>query len=72
VPVPSSEPDKHVQLELTLNRDQLYNAWEALANLADMAGTVTVTVKAESPTGFDKRKLQNGVFEPLRESDLIH
>jgi len=71
VPVPSPEPDKHVQLELTLNRDQLYNAWEALANLADMAGTVTVTVKADSPTGFDRRKLQNGVLEPLRESDLI-
>jgi hypothetical protein len=42
-----------------------------MANLADLAGTVRVTVHAESPEGFDKGKLQNGVLEPLRESDLI-
>jgi len=43
----------------------------AVANLADMAGNVTVTVKAENPAGLDKAKLQNGVLEPLREADLI-
>ena len=32
---------------------------------------ITVTVHADSADGFDKGKLQNGVFEPLRESDLI-
>jgi hypothetical protein len=37
----------------------------------DMTGKMTVTVKAASLSGFDKRKLQNGVLEPLRESDLI-
>ncbi len=42
-----------------------------MANLADMAGTVNVTVKGENPKGFDKGKLQNGVMEPLRESGLI-
>lgn len=42
-----------------------------MANLAEMAGQVTVTVKAQSETGFDKSKLQNGVMEPLREADLI-
>jgi hypothetical protein len=36
-----------------------------------MAGKMTVTVKAESLSGFDKHKLQNGVLEPLRESDLL-
>ena len=44
---------------------------DAVANLADMAGKVAVTVKAENPDGFDKAKLQNGVIEPLREANLI-
>ena len=34
-------------------------------------GSNTVTVKAESESGFDKSKLNNGVLEPLREADLI-
>ena len=42
-----------------------------MANLADMAGQVKVTIHAESPAGFDKSKLNNGVLEPLREADLI-
>lgn len=42
-----------------------------MANLAEMAGQVTVTIKAESESGFDKSKLDNGVLEPLREADLI-
>ena len=45
--------------------------WNAIANLADMAGQVNVTIHAESPAGFDKSKLNNGVLEPLREADLI-
>jgi len=68
---PSASPEKCVQLAFTANRDQLYTAWNAIANLADMAGTVSVTVRAESEKGFDKGKLQNGVLEPLRESDLV-
>jgi hypothetical protein len=28
-------------------------------------------VRADSPEGFDRSKLQNGVMEPLRKSDLI-
>ena len=55
----------------TGDHDQLYTAWNAMANLAEMAGKVTVTVKAESEAGFDKSKLNNGVLEPLREADLI-
>jgi len=52
-------------------RDGLFAAWNALANLADMSGKVTVNVHAESEQGFDKSKLQNGVLEPLKEADLI-
>jgi hypothetical protein len=62
---------KSVDLNFTADRNQLFSAWNAIANLADLAGKVTVTVHAESPEGFDKGKLQNGVLEPLRESDLI-
>ncbi|MGD0649737.1 MAG: DUF499 domain-containing protein [Verrucomicrobiia bacterium] len=70
---PAGTPVAQKQLELsfTADRAQLFQAWNAVANLADMAGKVTVTVRAESAKGFDKAKLQNGVIEPLREADLI-
>jgi hypothetical protein len=64
-------PQTQVQLVFKADRNQLYTAWSAIANLADMAGKLSVTVQAENPTGFDRSKLQNGVLEPLREADLI-
>ena len=76
-PAPASQPggtpaaQTQVELTFTADRTQLFTAWNAVANLADMAGNVTVTVKAENPAGLDKAKLQNGVIEPLREADLI-
>ena len=75
-PGPTPTPGKPaiettVELTFAAGRDALFTAWNAMANLADMAGKVTVTVRAESPQGFDKSKLQNGVYEPLREADLI-
>jgi len=68
-----SEPtaQRTVEVSFMAGRDQLYTAWNALANLADMAGKISVSVKAESQEGFDKGKLENGVLEPLREADLI-
>ncbi len=60
-----------VDFSFAANRDQLFTAWNAVANLADMAGKVSVTVHADSNNGFDRSKLQNGVLEPLREADLI-
>jgi hypothetical protein len=68
---PLGAPQTSVELTFTADRDKLYGAWNAMANLAEMAGQVTVTVKAEKPDGFDKSKLNNGVLEPLREADLI-
>lgn len=50
---------------------RLFTAWNTLANLADMAGKVSVAVRAESGSGFDRSRLQNGVMEPLKEADLI-
>ncbi len=72
-PTPGGTPALQTQVELTFSadRNQLFTAWNAIANLADLAGKVTVTVKAENADGLDKAKLQNGVMEPLREADLI-
>ena len=66
-----AEADTNVDLTFTTDRDGLFAAWNAVANLADLAGQLTLTIHAESQKGFDKSKLQNGVLEPLREADLI-
>ena len=65
-------PEKMVQLTFTADQNTLFTAWNAIANLAALAGKVTVTVSAESERGFDKSKLRNGVLEPLREAELIN
>jgi len=62
---------KSVEINFSADRNQLFSAWNAIANLADLAGMINVTVRADSAEGFDRNKLQNGVLEPLRESDLI-
>ncbi len=69
--LPLTSKQKRVELTFTADRNQLFTAWNAVANLADMAGTVTVTVHADSEGGFDHSKLRNGVIEPLEEADLI-
>ncbi len=68
---PGFGPQKMVEIAFSADRNQLFTAWDALANLADLAGKVSVKVTAESTNGFDRNKLQNGVLEPLREADLI-
>ena len=68
---PTQAQLKTVELSFAADRSQLYTAWQALANLADLCGTVTVSVKGELSQGLDKGKLENGVFEPLREANLI-
>jgi hypothetical protein len=74
---PGPQPPSPDQLQTTVdlsfaaNRDQLFAAWNAIANLADMSGQVNVAIHAEKEDGFDKSKLQNGVIEPLKESDLL-
>ncbi|MBI2988835.1 MAG: DUF499 domain-containing protein [Deltaproteobacteria bacterium] len=69
LPLESSE--KVVEITFMADRNQLFTAWNAVANLADLAGSVSVTVKAESEKGFDQSKLRNGVLEPLEEANLI-
>jgi len=36
-----------------------------------LSGEVRVTIHAEKVDGFDRSKLQNGIIEPLKESDLL-
>jgi hypothetical protein len=75
IPGPASSSvaagQKSVETNFSAHRNQLFTAWNAIANLADLAGKVNVTVRADSAEGFERSKLQNGVLEPLRESDLI-
>jgi len=68
---PGPTPQTLVELSFSADPNKLYAAWQALVNLAEMAGKVSVTIRAESPQGFDRQKLNNGVIEPLREADLI-
>lgn len=74
-PEPSQTPhtgrQRVVELSFKVDRDQLYTAWNAIGNLTDMAGRISVTVRGESEEGFDRSRLENGVLEPLREADLI-
>lgn len=75
--VPGASPSgeataqKSVEISFSADRNQLFSAWNAIANLADLAGKVSVTIRADSAEGFDRSKLENGVLEPLKESNLI-
>jgi len=70
-PPPPPPGRRDVRLTFSADRQKLFNAWNALANLAEQAGSVRVTVEANSLEGFDQNKLENGVLEPLREIGLI-
>ena len=58
-------------IKFTADRDALFAAWNAVANLAELAGEVTVSVSVNETAELDKQKLENGVLEPLRELGLI-
>ena len=61
------EDEREVAFSFIADRNDLYAAWNALANLADVAGKVSISARAKPTSGFDKSKLENGVLEPLRE-----
>ena len=62
---------RELALSFTAGQRELYTAWSALANLAGLAGEVSINARAKPPEGYDKAKLENGVLEPLRELGLI-
>lgn len=60
----------HVRFKVTLNRQQVYASFNAIANLADKAGTIEVIVDAQTLQGFDPVWLRNAVIEPLEEANV--
>ena len=68
---PAAQGSRDFTISFVADRNELYAAWNALANLADAAGKVSVRVQAASDKGFDAAGIENGVLEPLRELGLI-
>ncbi len=62
---------REITVSFVADRNVVYDAWNALANLAEMTGTISINASATAPEGYDKAKLENGVLEPLRELGLI-
>jgi hypothetical protein len=69
-PHPPPAPPGTLRLRMTLNRQQLYQSFNAIGNLIEKAGTIQVTVEATAPQGFDPVWLRNAVLEPLDEADV--
>jgi len=69
-PEPTPEAQRVFKTGFRANRQQLYAAWGAVANLAEKAGSVHVQVDARSEEGFDPQWLRNAVKEPLEEADV--
>ena len=67
----SAEDEREVALSFTADSQALFHAWNALANLADLSGEVSIIARAKPKSGFDKNTLEYGVLEPLRELGLI-
>jgi hypothetical protein len=61
-----------VRLRFHATRDQVFRAFQALANLADRSddGCVAIQVDATSAEGFEPTWLRNAVEEPLNEADI--
>jgi len=65
---PTDQPLTTVQISFHADRTTLFMAWDAIANLAEAAGTVEVQITAEKNDGFDPVWLRNAVEEPLEET----
>lgn len=70
-PPSPEEKEREISLSFVADRDKLYHAWQALANLAEIGGEIFISARAKPKNGFDKNKLENSVLEPLRELELI-
>lgn len=66
------EPGKvtTVRIDMKVNKQTLYKTFNALGNLADIAGEIKIGVEAQSKEGFDRNRLRNAVKEPLEESGI--
>lgn len=68
---PPPGADREVAISFTADRDKLFDAWRALANLADLTGRITISAKAASADPLDRNRLEHAVLEPLRELGLL-
>ncbi|OGP57634.1 MAG: AAA family ATPase [Deltaproteobacteria bacterium RBG_13_61_14] len=61
-----------VSIRFRATRDQVFKAFQAIANLADRSdeGKVTIQVDGISEKGYDSAWLRNAVEEPLDEADV--
>jgi hypothetical protein len=66
------KPRRRVSLRFQASRDQVFGAFPAIANLADKSdgGKITISIEAESSSGFDEAWFRNAVQEPLDEIDI--
>ena len=60
-PQPSSgDKSGELAISFTAHRDKLFDAWNTLANRADVAGKVNVQLEAKSETALDEARVENG------------
>ena len=62
---------RSVEVSFHADRGKLFSAWSAVANLAGLAGEVSVTGQGTGVQSHDQGKPGNGRPEPLRELGLI-
>jgi hypothetical protein len=60
----------HLRLSMQMSRQQLFAAWNAFKNLADLVGNIRLTIEVNKADGFDQSWLQNALYEPLDEADI--
>lgn len=72
-PLGTPEAKREVRLSFEADREQVFKAFPAIANLADKSATgkVRLNVEAHSDDGFDPVWLRNAVEEPLTEAELL-
>lgn len=60
----------HLRLSMQMTRQQLFAAWNAFKNIADLVGNISLTIEVHKEDGFDQSWLQNALYEPLDEADV--
>ena len=66
----TSEGRQFLRISMSMTRQQLFAAWNAFKNLADLVGSIRLTIEANKPDGFDENWLRNAFYEPLDEADV--
>ncbi len=76
-PIPKEEPKKpeagkitQIIYSLKVNRQQLYKCFNALGNLAEKTGELSLKIEAQTKEGIDANWLKNAVEEPIEEAGV--